>query len=131
MAPARSRWPAPLFEVAVAQNLASNYNFRESRMHSLLTSIVLCLFAQTAVAQCVATAATPAVAQVRQAGELIKTAAAGTHGEPTIRNVSAPAAARAGGADGDEQPRRTGPAMVLVAVAVMSAIALRRGASGQ
>lgn len=117
------------FEVPLAQNLASNYNIQESQMHKLLTSVALCLLAQMAVAQCVTTVSAPPLAQPRQGGELIKSAAAGTHDAPAIRTVSAPVAAATGTAGGEEPPRRTGSAMLLVAVAVMSAIALRRGTS--
>jgi hypothetical protein len=121
---------AAQFEVPLAQNLASNYNIQESQMHKLLTSVALCLLAQTAAAQCVATTVSaPPLAQPRQGGELIKSAAAGTHDAPAIRTVSAPAAATPGAAGGEEPPRRTGSAMLLAAVAVMSAIALRRGTS--
>jgi len=132
--------PAAQFGVALAQNLASNYNMQESQMNSVLTSIVLCLMAQTAAAQCVTTVATsphcvttvsaPPLAKPRQGGELIKSAAAGTHDAPAIRQASATAAATPG-AGGEDQPGRTGPAMVLVAVAVMTAIAVRRGTSSR
>jgi hypothetical protein len=122
---------AAQFAVPLAQNLASNYNIQESQMHKLLTSVALCLLAQTAVGQCVTTVSAPPLAQARQGGELIKSAAAGTHDAPAIRTVAAPAAAPSGAAGDEEQPRRTGSAMLLVAVAVMSAIALRRGTSGR
>jgi hypothetical protein len=120
---------AAQFEVPLAQNLASNYNIQESQMHKLLTSVALCLLAQAAAAQCVTTVSAPPLAPARLGGELIKSAAAGTHDAPAIRTVSAPAAATTGAAEGEEQPRRTGSAMLLAAVAVMSAIALRRGTS--
>lgn len=92
-------------------------------MHSLLASIVLCLAAQTAAAQCVAAA--PAV-PARQGGELIATAAAGTRDAPSMHRVSATAGRAQAQATDDDHPRRTGPALVLTAVAIMSAIALRR-----
>lgn len=92
-------------------------------MYRLLTPIVLCLVAHTAAAQCVAGAAPPAPA--RQGGELIATATAGTHNGPSMHKVSTGSRAPARTID-DEHPRRTGPAMLLTAVAIMSAIALRR-----
>lgn len=93
-------------------------------MHRLLTSIIFCLVAHTAAAQCVA--AVPPAAPARQGGELISMAAASTHDAPSIRKVSATAARAQAQATDDGQPRRTGPGMMLTAVAIMSAIALRR-----
>ncbi|NPC57280.1 hypothetical protein [Caenimonas soli] len=110
-------------------------------MHSLLTAVVLCIFAHAALAQCVDSLPTaldtrpgaevvkktkpapmPTAGAVRPGGELIKTAAAGTHDAPPIaREVSARATA-----DQEEPPRRGGPAMLLAALALMSGIALRR-----
>ena len=110
-------------------------------MHSSLTAVVLCIFAQAALAQCVGsapvaldtrpavelakktkTAPMPVAGAVRPGGELIKTAAAGTHdGPPVAREVSARATAGE-----EEPPRRGGPAMLLAALALMSGIALRR-----
>jgi hypothetical protein len=105
-------------------------------MHRSLTAVLLCIFAQAAAAQCEAPA--PAAQEVRHGadlaknkpvppgttakGELIKTAAAGTHDEvrPTVR--SAPTGRTA---EHDEH-RRGGPAMLLAALALMSGIALRR-----
>lgn len=105
-------------------------------MRSLLTSIVLCLVAHTAVAQCVpaaASAPTPA-ARVQPGSALIRTAGAGTRevrmmtaadtrdarvmqrGAPVVRQAKAEVA------DADEHPA----AMLLAALALMSAIALRR-----
>lgn len=119
-------------------------------MLRLLISIVLFLVAQAAGAQCVDT--TPLAARVNSGagiirtsataaaaplpkpagGDLIKTAAAGPR-EVAMRpspSVSGPPKAPA--ADEEDQPRRTGPAMLIAALAVMTAIALRRsGGSGQ
>jgi len=115
-------------------------------MYSSLTAVVLCIFAQTALAQCVdsrpvaldtrpdaeivkktKTAPMPVAGAVRPGGELIKTAAAGTHDTlPITREVSAGAAAGE-----EESPRRSGPAMLLAALALMSGIALRRYTSNQ
>jgi len=112
-------------------------------MYSSLTAVVLCIFAQAALAQCVdspavaldtrpgaeiakkaKTAPMPVAGAVRPGGELIKTAAAGTHDTaPVMREVSAAA--------GEQEPRRSGPAMLLAALALMSGIALRRYTSNQ
>jgi hypothetical protein len=109
-------------------------------MYSPLTAVVLCLFTQVALAQCIdsrpvaldsrqgaelakkgKTAPMPVAGAVRPSGELIKTAAAGTHdGSAIAREASARATA------GEEPPRRGGPAMLLAALALMSGIALRR-----
>jgi hypothetical protein len=115
-------------------------------MHSSLTAVVLCIFAQSALAQCVdslpaadtrqgteiakkaKTAPMPVAGTVRPGGELIKTAAAGTHDAPAVARET-PARATSGG---EEPPRRGGPAMLLAALALMSGIALRRyGANKQ
>lgn len=136
---------------AAAQNFASTFQHsRETQMHRLLTSIVLCVVAHTAAAQCVDT--TPLAARVHSGaglvrtsatsgaaplpkpagGDLIKTAAAGPR-EVALRpspSVSGPPKPQAGGEE--DEPRRTGPAMLIAALAVMTAIALRRsGGSGQ
>lgn len=58
----------------------------------------------------------------RQAPELITAAAAVTHDGPS---TTQPAPPRTRGTPG-ERPRRAGPAMLLAALALMSAIALRR-----
>jgi hypothetical protein len=110
-------------------------------MNSSLGALVLCIFSQAALAQCVdsrpvafdthpdaelakktKTAPTPVAGAVRTGGELITTAAAGTHDAPALaREVSASATA------GEEEPhRRGGAAMLLAALALMSGIALRR-----
>lgn len=116
-------------------------------MHSSLTAVVLCIFAHAASAQCVVdaplagnarmgaevirTSTSPAPA-ARQGGELIKTAAAGTRDTPRAAGAS-PVVARGDGVQGDEEhPRRSGTAMLLAALALMSGIALRRyGANPQ
>jgi hypothetical protein len=121
-------------------------------MQRELTAIVLCILAQAASAECVATptanvaapatavvaAATPVAAHnarpagnvqapqnaARPGGELIKTAAAGTRDDapPTARD-----SVSARGAQADEDhPHRGGTAMLLAALALMSGIALRR-----
>ncbi len=122
-------------------------------MHSSLTAVVLCVCAQVASAQCVVeapaardarmgaeviktstvSAAAPAATPARPGGELIKTASAGTR--------DAAAAAREGQVVRDapmtmqesdeEHPRRSGTAMLLTALAVMSGIALRRYGAGK
>lgn len=112
-------------------------------MHRQLAAIALCMFAQGALAQCVAasatvnpTTATPVVAAtahpVRAAAatqeahapraELIKAAAASTRDDapPPVRSA-APAAT-----DDSDHPRRGSTAMLLAALALMSGIALRR-----
>ncbi len=108
-------------------------------MHSSLTAVVLCIFAQSAAAQCVAISAADegraaanlakqtaviapkaaAKAAPQPGGELIKTAAAGT------REMPAPIA-REASAQSPEHPQRGGTAMLLAALALMSGIALRR-----
>jgi hypothetical protein len=97
-------------------------------MRSSVISIALCVVVQAAAAQCVAPAPV-AVAPVtvapakapRPGGELIQTAAAGTRESAQAMHP----AARATG-DGESHPRRTGSAMLLAALALMSGIALRR-----
>jgi hypothetical protein len=112
-------------------------------MQRQVTAIVLCVLAQAASAQCVATSATPVAhaapvmkdtaravqgaaaqnAAARPGGELIKAAAAGTRDDapPTVRDTVS-----ARGAQDDDHPRRGGTAMLLAALALMSGIALRR-----
>jgi len=100
-------------------------------MRSSVISIALCVVVNAAAAQCVAPTPAPiaAVAPVTIApaakaphtGELIQTAAAGTReGAPAFQP-----AARAR-PEGETHPRRTGSAMLLAALALMSGIALRR-----
>ena len=142
---------AALSAASLAQNFTSTFQHsRETHMHQLLTSIVLCLVAHTAAAQCVDTA--PLAAQVHAGadlvrttattgaaplprpagGDLIKTAAAGPR-EVALRpspSVSGPPQPQP--ADEEDESRRTGPAMLIAALAVMTAIALRRsGGLGQ
>ena len=109
-------------------------------MHSSLIAVVLCFATQVAAAQCVDPAPVaqhsrhsgdlikkqPAAATgpARAGGELIKTAAAGTHDGPPSITRTAPAVAAA--TSDDEEHRGSGPAMLLAALALMSAIALRR-----
>ena len=125
-------------------------------MHSSLTAVVLCIFAQTAFAapapeaihdvrpaslqapkavnMTPAVIATPAVVTApakvaaRPGGsELIKSAAAGT------RDDAPPSASVTHSSKGEQDhPRRGGTAMLLAALALMSGIALRRyGAPGR
>lgn len=114
-------------------------------MHHRLVAIVLCIFASAAGAQCVAPVSTDAkagagvikVAPLAKAapaahtgGELIKSAAAGTRDEP---GAPLQHAVLVQGApplhDTPEHPRRSGTAMLLAALALMSGIALRRSSS--
>ena len=104
-------------------------------MHTLFPSIVFCVLAQTAAAQCVnpATAAA-AGAQAHPTAELISTAAASTRDAPApaLHRTSVTETAKASPGNGDEPRRPTRSAMLLAAVALMSGIALRRAnASGQ
>jgi len=125
-----------------------NRNRQESQMYRSLTAVVLCIVTQAAAAQCVApvpvaqqaaptadqikkksVVTAPPVAPVHAGGELIKTAAAGTHDELPGITRSAPRASVTSAPD-DEQRHRGGPGMLLAALALMSGIALRRfGAS--
>jgi cytochrome c5 len=102
-------------------------------MRSPVIAIVLCIVSAAAVAQCVAQPPTATVATATPAAlarpgpdpkkpgpELIKTAGAVTHDAPAMRATPSPEKA-----DG-EPPRRTGSAMLLAALALMSGIALRR-----
>jgi len=105
-------------------------------MQRTVTAIVLCVVAQVAAAQCVATpaTATPAVHATtavkehpqntpRGGGDLIKAAAAGTRDDapPVVHSTMS---ARAD--QGDEHEHRGSTAMLLAALALMSGIALRR-----
>jgi hypothetical protein len=118
-------------------------------MRNLLTLLYLCSLAPFAAAQCVPDA-TPAT-QFRSGGELIKTVGAATGtatrhqaaGGQLIKTAAGgrdatnlpptPVVARPGEANASSgQPHRSGsgPVMLLTAMAIMSAIALRRaGAS--
>lgn len=112
-------------------------------MHSSLTAIVLCMFAQAAAAQCLDTA--PLVGAARHAnavvktskgvthavarpgGELIKTATAGTRDAPAATDeIAQDSRSKQGAPEGSDHPPRSGKAMLLAAVALMSGIALRR-----
>lgn len=142
---------AALSATSLAQNFTSTFrHFRETQMHRLLTSIVLCLVAHAAAAQCVDT--TPLAAQVHSGarvirtsattataplpkpsgGDLIKTAAAGPRDVAMRQSPPVPGPPKPQSPGEEDQPRRTGPAMLIAALAVMTAIALRRsGGSGQ
>lgn len=114
-------------------------------MRILLTMLFLCSVVQASASQCVSDVP-PQAAQIHRGPELIAMASAASdaphlrkanrgdmikttaRGAPTMQQASASAHP----ANGEEHPRRTGPAMLLTALAVMSAIALRRtGASGR
>lgn len=138
-----------LSATALAQNFTMTFQHsRETQMLRLLTSIVFFLVTQAAGAQCVDT--TPLATQIHSGaglirtsatttatprskaagGELIKTASAGPR-EVALRQPPSVAGPKPDAAD-DDEPRRTGPAMLIAALAVMTAIALRRsGGSGQ
>lgn len=122
-------------------------------MHSSLTAVVLCILAQAASAECVASAGmrqgsdsaravnvaassspssfTAPAAVARPGGELIKTAAAGTRDTPAVQRETAAMVRPARHVQDDEEPApRSGTAMLLAALALMSGIALRRYSSG-
>jgi hypothetical protein len=108
-------------------------------MRSSVISIALCVVVKTAAAQCVAQAPTavapvavapvtvtpitvaPAAKAPHAGGELIQTASAGTREGPRAFQSAAPARP-----ESESHPRRTGSAMLLAALALMSGIALRR-----
>jgi len=113
-------------------------------MHSSLTAVVLCILAQAATAQCSVDASSdrvvpplhsgnvvkaqgamptvmPARVPARAGGEIIASAAAGTY-QPVVMVREAPV--REVGED--EHHRRSGPAMLLAALALMCGIVLRR-----
>jgi hypothetical protein len=114
-------------------------------MYSSLTAVVLCIFTQAAVAQGVApvpvaqptrpaaaltkhkpVAAAPVAGAPHSGGELIKTAAAGTHDEVPGAARNVPVAVAVAGAPAEEQHHRGSTGMLLAALALMSGIALRR-----
>ena len=116
-------------------------------MRTLLTSLALCALASAAGAQCTAApqakappdrgdaewirtanAATDAPA-VRQAsgGPMIRVAAREERARPT----PAPSVAKAEAASAEQQPRRSGTAMLLAVLAVMTGIALRRAGASE
>lgn len=110
-------------------------------MHSSLTAVVLCLLTQTAAAECAMTASlagnaqpahpimtvssTAATPAMRGSGALIKTAAAGTHDTPAQARATPARPTQSANAH-DDHPPRSGTAMLLTAIALMSGIALRR-----
>jgi hypothetical protein len=123
--------------------LVLNRNRQECQMYSSLTAVVLCIVTQAAAAQAVApvpvaqqtapaaalakhkpVTAAPAAGAAHSGGELIKTAAAGTHDEVPGATRNVPVAVSA--APPEEQHRRGGTGMLLAALALMSGIALRR-----
>jgi hypothetical protein len=103
-------------------------------MRSSVITIILCAVVEAATAQCVAPAPVgvapvtiaPAAKAPRAGGELIQTAAAGTR-----ESASAFQPAARTNTENESHPRRTGSAMLLAAIALMSGIALRRYNSGQ
>jgi hypothetical protein len=144
-------FPGRFLSSRAAQN-RFNPICQESQMHSSLTAVVLCIFAPATAAQCVAAApqgrdvrmgvetiktatiAPTSTAPVRQGGKLIKTAAAGTRDVSAGPREAAPSVRDKVGSvkSDDEHPPRSGTAMLLAALALMSGIALRRyGANPQ
>lgn len=119
-------------------------------MHRSLTAVVLCIFAQVAAAclpaamqehearkgteaiKSTTTKATPAAPAAVQGGELIKTAAAGTRdAAPGPRPAGLVIRQTTDSAKGEKETH-SDTAMLLAALALMSAIALRRyGANKQ
>jgi hypothetical protein len=118
---------------------------RRAQMRSPLIAVVLCILANAAAAQCVVPnagnarttpdvvkASVAAAAPAHAGGELIKAAAAGTRdeiGPPSATVMPRTPQARVA-SDTQEHPRRSGTAMLLAALALMSGIALRRSGSG-
>ena len=103
-------------------------------MRSPVIAIVLCIASAAAAAQCVAQqpaepTATPVAATrpgpdpKKPSPELIKTAGAVTHDAPVMRATPAP------DKNAGDSSDRSGTAMLLAALAVMSGIALRRFSS--
>ena len=118
-------------------------------MHRSLTAVVLCIFAQVAAA-CLPAAmqdrearkgaetvkspakAGPAAPAPVQGGELIKTAAAGTRDAPPGARTAGHVVRPSPDSVKSEKDTHSDSAMLLAALALMSAIALRRyGASKQ
>jgi hypothetical protein len=118
-------------------------------MHRSLTAVVLCIFAQVAAA-CVPAAmqerdarrgaeptkstarAAPAAPAAVQGGELIKTAAAGTRDAPPGPRPAGLVIRQSTDSAKGEKETHSDSAMLLAALALMSAIALRRyGANKQ
>lgn len=120
-------------------------------MHSSLTAVVLCIFAQVAGAQYAAAApldhdarkgtevihaktrTATTTPHAHQGGELIKSAAAGTREPPGARPAAMAMHNTPDAAKSDkEHPARSETAMLLTALALMSGIVLRRfGANKQ
>ena len=92
-------------------------------MHTLLTTLVLCLAAHVASAQCVSNTPATTAAAPAQRVELIKTAAAETRGPSAIPLTPIASQDKT---NTTEHRGRTGTATLLVALALMSGIALRR-----
>jgi hypothetical protein len=104
-------------------------------MRSPVIAIVLCIASAAAGAQCVAqqpaephtttpvATARPGPDPKKPSPELIKTAGAVTHDTPVMRATPAPAPGKNAG------EHRSGTAMLLAVLAVMSGIALRRFSS--
>jgi len=112
-------------------------------MNRSIAPIVLFVLAQAASAQCIASPAVPAVAQVQTVSETTVRAAGANTGTPaakpnrelikaataSTRDDMPPAtrdAATTRQTEEQDQPRRGGTAMLLAALALMSGIALRR-----
>lgn len=95
-------------------------------MRSTVIAVVLCLSAATAAAQCVAKAPVAGVDRARL--ELIKTAAADSRTPALPQDDGLPAIQETRSAASSPGPHshRSGPAMLLAALALMSGIALRR-----
>jgi hypothetical protein len=98
-------------------------------MRTTVTAVVLSMFASVAAAQCVAQA--PAAGAAQHGPQLIKTATAAAH-DQALNPDDGPEALRQTASNSREKqhPRRTGGAMLLAAVALMSGIALRRFSAG-
>lgn len=104
-------------------------------MRALLTSLLLCLAAFVASAECVSVAA-PQVARVAQRGELVRAANAGAsnarEGAGAFIKTGSPQAPQAAGEKaGGKRNDRRGSVMLLAALAIMSAIALRHAAASR
>jgi len=104
-------------------------------MRALLISLLLCLATVPASAECL-DAAAPQASRVAQRGELVRAANAGAPnasgpregGGAFIKTRSQPAPRVS---DGGKRHDRRGSAMLLAALAIMSAIALRHAAASR